>query len=159
MTTKRPKRKKINMCALRDNAARYLRARSRPVLVSCEESQRVEISLSRSVTPSPLVTCTCICPAHHLSGTLHLRLRALSIRPQYICAYMTNKRPKEEKKRKKKKCALRDNAARYLRVRARPVLVSCEESQRVEISLSRSLTPSPFVTCTCICPAHHFSRE
>ena len=90
------------MCALRDNAARYLRARSRPVLVSCEESQRVEISLSRSLTPSPLVTCTCICPAHHLSGTLHLRLRALSIRPQYICAYMTNKRPKEEKKRKKK---------------------------------------------------------
>ena len=62
-------------------------------------------------------------------------------------------------KRKEKKCALRDNAARYLRVRARPVLVSCEESQRVEISLSRSLTPSPLVTCTCICPAHHLSGE
>jgi len=122
MTTKRPKGEKIKMCALRDNAAHYLRARSRPVFVSCEESQRVEISLSRSVTPSPLVTCTCICPAHHLSGTLHLCIRAPSIRPQYICAYMTNKRPKEEKKRKNKNCALRDNAARYLRVRARPVM-------------------------------------
>ena len=110
------------MCALQDNAARYLRVRARPVLVFCEESQRVEISLSRSVTPSPLVTCTCICPAHHLSGTLHLCIRAPSIRPQYICAYMTNKRPKEEKKRKNKNCALRDNAARYLRVRARPVM-------------------------------------
>ena len=81
------------MCALRDNVTRYLRARSRPVLVSCEESQRVEISLSRCLTPSPLVMCTCICPAHHLSGTLHLRLRSLCIRPQYICAYMTTKRP------------------------------------------------------------------
>jgi len=53
------------MCALQDNTARYLRARARPVLVSCEESQRVEISLSRYHSLSP-----CDVHVHLPSGTI-----------------------------------------------------------------------------------------
>jgi len=79
------------MCALQDNAARYLRARARPVLVSCEESQRVEISLSRSLTPSPLVTCTCICPVapcqRLLSREYHIPINVGRQTDKYIVGF------------------------------------------------------------------------